>query len=125
MASILISSVRQNAFILASIVVIGIGLASVLLHGGLRQGIDFSGGLLVQLRFSQAADLGVVREALDPLGLERAIVQHYGSAEQVLIRMVATSRRKTRYCQASAAGLQERMAPQQVDLCGRRLLDRK
>jgi preprotein translocase subunit SecF len=70
-----------------SVVVSLIGMASIVWRGGLNQGIDFSGGTLLQLRFSQPADLSIVREALGTLGLERSIVQHYGEAHEVLIRV--------------------------------------
>jgi len=70
-----------------SVVVILIGVASIVWRGGVNQGIDFSGGTLLQLRFSQPADLSMVREALGTLGLERSIVQHYGETHEVLIRV--------------------------------------
>jgi preprotein translocase subunit SecF len=65
-----------------SVVVILIGVASIVWRGGVNQGIDFSGGTLLQLRFSQPADLSMVREALGTLGLERSIVQHYGETHE-------------------------------------------
>jgi preprotein translocase subunit SecF len=58
-----------------SIVVILVGIGSIIARGGFNQGIDFSGGVLVQLRLSQPADLGAVRAALSTLGLERGLVQ--------------------------------------------------
>src|SRR5919204_6877573 len=70
-----------------SIAVILIGLSAMVWRGGVKQGIDFSGGTLLQLRLSQPADLGTVREALESLGWERAIVQHYGDTHEVLIRI--------------------------------------
>ena len=70
-----------------SIVVILVGIGSIIARGGFNQGIDFSGGVLVQLRLSQPADLGAVRAALSTLGLERGLVQHYGNAQEVLIRV--------------------------------------
>lgn len=66
--------------------VILIGLGSVVVQGGLQEGIDFSGGILLQLRFSQPADLGAVREALSGLGLGKSIVQHFGDVHEILIR---------------------------------------
>jgi preprotein translocase subunit SecF len=69
------------------VVVILIGLTSIVWRGGVQQGIDFSGGALLQLRFSHPADLGMVRDALRTLGLERSIVQQYGGSQEVLIRV--------------------------------------
>src|SRR5712691_131082 len=70
-----------------SILVIVIGLSAMVWRGGLKQGIDFSGGTLIQLRLSQPVDLETVREALETMGWERAIVQHYGDTHEVLIRV--------------------------------------
>src|SRR5262245_43379403 len=78
---------KAKIWISISVVVILIGLASIVWRGGVNQGIDFSGGTLLQLRFSHPADLGMVREALGILGLERSIVQHYGETHEVLIRV--------------------------------------
>jgi preprotein translocase subunit SecF len=70
-----------------SVVVILLGLGAMVWRGGVKQGIDFSGGTLLQLRLSQSVDLVAVREALETVGWERAIVQHYGDPHEVLIRI--------------------------------------
>ena len=70
-----------------SLLIILLGVASIIVHGGLNEGIDFSGGTLLQLRFSQPADLHTVREVLDTLGMGKGIVQHYGDEREVLIRV--------------------------------------
>lgn len=77
---------KAKLFITVSVIVILIGVGSIVFHGGLKEGIDFSGGMLLQLRFSQPADLGEVREALDAVGLAKSIVQHFGDQHEVLIR---------------------------------------
>ncbi len=77
---------KAKICITISVVVILIGLASIVLHGGFNEGIDFSGGTLLQLRFSQPAALGEVREALGEIGLGKSIVQHFGDQHEVLIR---------------------------------------
>ena len=78
---------KAKGCIIVSVIVILIGIASILWRGGLNQGIDFSGGTLLQLRLRQPVDLGTVRAALSTLGLERSIVQHYGDTHEVLIRV--------------------------------------
>jgi len=77
---------KAKIWVSVSVVVILIGMGSIGFHGGLKEGIDFSGGTLLQLRFSQPADLGEVREALDAVGLAKSIVQHFGDPQEVLIR---------------------------------------
>lgn len=101
--------------IVVSVAVILIGMGSIVLRGGLNQGIDFSGGTLVQLRFSQTADLGIVRDALGTLGLERSIVQHYGSESEVLIRVGQLVDNQNIGTQIQQA-LQGRLAGQQIEL---------
>src|SRR5438128_1701319 len=78
---------KAKGCIIVSVIVILIGIAAIVWRGGLNQGIDFSGGTLLQLRLSQPVDLGTVRAALSTLGLERSIVQHYGDTNEVLIRV--------------------------------------
>jgi preprotein translocase subunit SecF len=70
-----------------SLLIILLGIGSIIVHGGLNEGIDFSGGILLQLRFSQPADLHAVREVLDTIGMGKGIVQHYGDEREVLIRV--------------------------------------
>ncbi|MCM2313351.1 MAG: protein translocase subunit SecF, partial [Steroidobacteraceae bacterium] len=65
-------------------------LASVLLIGirGLNLGIDFTGGVVLELSFPQAADIDQVRGALAKAGHEDAIVQSFGTANEVLVRLL-------------------------------------
>lgn len=78
---------RAKVTIVLSILVILIGIGSIIVHGGLNLGIDFTGGTLVQLRFAQPADLGKVRDVLGSLELGQAVVQEYGDAREILIRV--------------------------------------
>ena len=65
-------------------------LASValLLVRGLNFGIDFTGGVVVEVSFTQAADLDKVRGALAAQGYEEAVVQSFGTSKDVLIRLL-------------------------------------
>ena len=54
---------------------------------GLKLGIDFTGGTLVELGYTKAVDLKGMRSALEGAGLDDATVQHFGSAQEVLIRL--------------------------------------
>lgn len=65
-------------------------LASVLLLAfrGLNLGIDFTGGVVLELAFPQAADLDQVRGALGEAGYEEAVVQSFGTAHDVLVRLL-------------------------------------
>lgn len=54
---------------------------------GLKLGVDFTGGTLVEVGFEQAADLQVIRSTLQENGFGDATVQHFGTAKDVLIRI--------------------------------------
>lgn len=54
---------------------------------GLNLGIDFTGGTLVEVGYPETADLSEVRAALESGGFEGAVVQHFGTSQDVLIRL--------------------------------------
>jgi len=54
----------------------------------LNVGIDFTGGSIIEVGYQQAVELEPVRKALENEGFGDAIVQHFGSASEVLIRLV-------------------------------------
>ena len=54
----------------------------------LNVGIDFTGGSIIEVGYQQAVELGPIRDALEAGGFVDAIVQHFGSAQEVLIRLV-------------------------------------
>jgi len=64
-----------------------IGLASILLSGGLKYGIDFSGGTLVQLQFKTPPDINVIRDGLRTIGLGESTIQEFGTERDILIRV--------------------------------------
>ena len=53
----------------------------------LNPGIDFTGGTLIEVGYSAPAELNQIRAALDDAGLDGAVVQHFGTAQDVLIRL--------------------------------------
>jgi len=54
---------------------------------GLTFGIDFTGGTLVEVQFSQAPAIADVRDALLPVGYGKAVIQEFGAPEEILIRV--------------------------------------
>ncbi|MBF0127602.1 MAG: protein translocase subunit SecF [Magnetococcales bacterium] len=54
---------------------------------GLNFGLDFAGGAVMQLRFPGPAPISSVRTALGEIGLGAAVIQEFGSAEEILIRI--------------------------------------
>ncbi len=64
-----------------------ISFGSIFLHGGLRYGVDFSGGLVAEVKFSKPVDVAKVRSASDTIGLRDAVVQRFGGENEFLIRV--------------------------------------
>lgn len=54
---------------------------------GINWGLDFTGGTVIELNYPQAANLEHVRNQLANAGFPNAVVQQYGSARDVLIRL--------------------------------------
>ncbi|MCC4834583.1 protein translocase subunit SecF [Shewanella sp. 10N.7] len=54
---------------------------------GINWGLDFTGGTVVELEFSQQVDLIQLRSGLDADEAEGAVVQNFGSSRDVLIRL--------------------------------------
>jgi preprotein translocase subunit SecF len=54
---------------------------------GLNFGIDFTGGTLVEMGYSGPADLDHIRTVLDKSEFHGAVVQYFGSSQDVLIRL--------------------------------------
>jgi preprotein translocase subunit SecF len=74
-------------------VVMLIGIISLVVHGGPIYGVDFAGGTLVQVKFSQPVAIDAIRGALQDGGLEGASVQGFeaeGKGEY-LIRLQTSS----------------------------------
>ncbi|MGB0238220.1 MAG: protein translocase subunit SecF [Cycloclasticus sp.] len=78
---------KRKLALVFSIVLIGVSIAS-LATVGLKKGIDFTGGTLVELSFAQPVELNDLRGLLSQAGFEGAVVQHFGSSKEVLIRLL-------------------------------------
>ena len=76
---------RPAMFTSAALILISIiSLASLKLNVG----IDFTGGSVIEVGYQQSVELQPIRNALETSGFGDAIVQHFGSAKEVLIRLV-------------------------------------
>ena len=54
---------------------------------GLHLSVEFTGGTLMEVSYTQAADLGAIRTEIAQLGLNDVQVQNFGTARDVMIRM--------------------------------------
>ena len=56
---------------------------------GFNFALDFTGGVGVELRYATAPDVDDVRESLDRAGFDSAVVQTFGSGNDLLVRLQA------------------------------------
>lgn len=76
---------RKIALIISSLLIV-ISIVSLAING-LKLGIDFTGGTLVEVGYKKAADLTVLRSDLAEAGFSDATVQNFGTTKDVLIRI--------------------------------------
>ncbi len=76
---------RKIALIISSILII-VSIVS-LITNGLKLGIDFTGGTLVEIGYKKAPELTELRSTLKDSGFEDATVQNFGTTKDVLIRL--------------------------------------
>lgn len=60
---------------------------AVILVRGFNLTVDFTGGVVLEVRFSQPIDLERVRSALDTAGFEEFQVRNFGSASELEVRL--------------------------------------
>ncbi len=76
---------RRIAVTISAILMV-VSIASVIMQG-LVLGLDFTGGILVEVGYSETAELEGIRKALHDNGFPEAVVQNFGSTYDVLIRL--------------------------------------
>ncbi len=69
-----------------SIILIIASIASLSLKS-LNFGLDFTGGTLIEVEYSESIELNNLRKQLAEVGFGNAIVQHFGTAKDVVIRV--------------------------------------
>jgi preprotein translocase subunit SecF len=72
--------------VLFSTALILISLGSIIVNS-LNWGIDFTGGTLIEVGYPDSVELQPIRDSLEKAGFGDAIVQHFGTASDVLIRI--------------------------------------
>lgn len=54
---------------------------------GLHLSVEFTGGTVMEVAYSQPAEIGKVRETISKLGYQDVIVQNFGTSKDVMIRL--------------------------------------
>jgi preprotein translocase SecF subunit len=78
-------NLRRSAFVLSSLLVVA-SLALFLVKG-LNYGIDFRGGILIEVGTPEPANLSQIRGTLGALDLGDVAIQEFGAPNDVLIRV--------------------------------------
>ena len=69
-----------------SIILLVASIASLAFQG-LKLGLDFTGGTLIEVEYESKADLKAIRDSLEGAGYRDVIVQNFGSETDILLRM--------------------------------------
>lgn len=77
--------VRRRAYVVSGVLLL-LGLGSLVLRGGPRYGVDFTGGTMLQVEFVEQTSVGDLRDVLSAAGMENAQIQQLGDSNEFLIR---------------------------------------
>jgi len=77
---------RRKIALILSVIMLSISLGSLITRG-LELGIDFTGGVLLEVGYPQPADLANIRMLLADDGFNDVQVQSFGSEQDVLLRL--------------------------------------
>ncbi len=77
---------KRKYAIVMSLMLMAVSIFSISTQG-LKLGIDFTGGTLIEVGYQESVDLSVVRNTLDKAQFKSANVQYFGSTNEILIRL--------------------------------------
>ena len=77
---------RRAVAMVLSVGLLATAVGSLIMQG-LNLGVDFEGGTLIEVGYPGPVELDTVRARLEDAGFARAVVQHFGSAQDVLVRI--------------------------------------
>jgi len=82
-----INFMRFHRLTFAISVVMVVGSILLIAFKGLNYGVDFAGGILIEVRTEGPADLGAMRDHLSDLDVGEVALQEFGTPDTVLIRL--------------------------------------
>ncbi|MFO7877835.1 MAG: protein translocase subunit SecF [Desulfovermiculus sp.] len=108
----------------ASLLVLALGLGSIVLQGGLNYGIDFAGGINIQVKFEDDVQVGKVQAALQQDDLPDIRVQQLGleGGNEYLLRISAEGadpeEMRTEVDEVLNQGLETKFTIQRLEMVG-------
>ena len=106
---------KRNIALTASAILLIIALGALFTRG-LNFGLDFSGGTLIELGYSQSVELTAVRDALEQGGFPEAVVQHFGTSQDILVRLAPKAGENDAEVSTQVLGVLQKASSDQVDL---------
>ena len=113
---------RKVAFVLSAVLIV-LSIGSLATRG-LNFGLDFTGGMLIEVAYSSAPDTEDVRDSLDAAGLDDAVVQTFGLDTEIVVRIPPRSEEEsnaelsTVVLQALQAGFEGDIEMRRVEFVG-------
>ncbi|HEX37641.1 MAG TPA: protein translocase subunit SecF [Candidatus Cloacimonetes bacterium] len=90
-------SKRKIAFIFSALLIVA-GIISIVLNGGMKLGIDFTGGTLLEFDFTPSEptttplEIQNIRDVLSQKGFSDAVIQEFGNPNIILVKIKASEK---------------------------------
>ena len=85
---------------------------------GLNLGLDFTGGTQIEVNYQQAPDVNSIRQSVVDAGFKDAVVQTYGSATDILIRVAPQKQYSQSQLQTKLLGVLPGAKLNQIEFIG-------
>ena len=106
---------KRNIAMIFSVILL-LGAVGSIVTRGLSLGIDFTGGTLIEVGYTQEANLPSIRETLTQGGHGDASVQQFGTAKDVLIRLAKSEEQSSSTLSNEVFGMLSKAVDGQVEL---------
>ncbi len=83
---------------------------------GLNLGVDFTGGYLIEVGYSQSIELGPLRKAFGDSEYTDASVQHFGTSKDVLVRIAPREGIKSARISEDVLGILKNTSTEKVEM---------
>lgn len=106
----------QRKYALAlSLVMIVVSLVSMVVRG-FNFGLDFTGGTLIEVVYEKPVELDEVRATLSDAGFDEAVVQHFGTTREVMVRLAPRADEDSKEVSARAYNALSQAAQGRVEM---------
>ena len=76
---------RKIGYVVSGIIILA-SIISLVMHGGPKYNIDFTGGTLIHLKFEKPIEIESVRSAISLKGYGESEIKYFGSNDEIAIR---------------------------------------